>query len=144
MTERTEAVSLRFADTYVWLYSFIQSQNEAKFRTAQQLLRSTEIVLSTQVVNEICRNLLRKANFSEAQLQKIIKSLFRHYQVVLLQERTLAKASDLRNRYSLSFWDSLIVAAALAAGATILYSEDMQHGLVVEQQLRIENPFISI
>jgi predicted nucleic acid-binding protein len=44
-------------------------------------------------------------------------------------------------KYSLSFWDSLIVASALAANAEILYSEDMQNGLLIENKLRIINPF---
>jgi len=43
-------------------------------------------------------------------------------------------------RYGFSFWDGLIVASAIGANATLLYSEDMQDGLLVEQQLRIINP----
>lgn len=50
-------------------------------------------------------------------------------------------SSNVRSRYNFSFWDSLIVACALAAGASILYSEDMQDGLVVDSQLQIVNPF---
>ncbi len=50
-------------------------------------------------------------------------------------------SSRLRSRYNFSFWDSLIVACALAGGASILYSEDMQDGLVVDGQLEILNPF---
>lgn len=58
-----------------------------------------------------------------------------------LQRSTLFAASDLRDRYSLSYWDSVIVASALETGAEILYSEDMQDGLLVNNQLRIVNPF---
>ena len=43
-------------------------------------------------------------------------------------------------KYSLSYWDSMIVAAALEASCTVLYSEDMQNGLLVDQRLRIMNP----
>ncbi len=50
-------------------------------------------------------------------------------------------ASDIRSRYHFSFWDSLIVACALSARASILYSRDMQDGLVVASQLEIVNPF---
>lgn len=53
---------------------------------------------------------------------------------------TLTKASELREKYSLSYWDSLIVASALTADCEILYSEDMQDGLRVEQRLDIVNP----
>ncbi len=58
-----------------------------------------------------------------------------------LNQEILLKASELRMKYSLSFWDSLIVASALAANAEILYSEDMQNGLLIENKLRIINPF---
>jgi len=54
----------------------------------------------------------------------------------------LLLASDLRARYPFSFWDGLIVASALAANAEILYSEDMQNGLLVENKLKIVNPFV--
>lgn len=50
-------------------------------------------------------------------------------------------ASDIRNRYNVSFWDSLIISCALFARASILYSEDMQYGLVVTGQIEIVNPF---
>ncbi len=50
-------------------------------------------------------------------------------------------ASELREKYSLSFWDSLIVASALWAECSILYTEDMQHGLKVEEKLTVLNPF---
>ena len=49
-------------------------------------------------------------------------------------------ASDLRSAYHLSYWDSLIIASALAVGATILYTEDMHDGLIVDNQLTIVNP----
>jgi predicted nucleic acid-binding protein len=54
---------------------------------------------------------------------------------------TLQSAVKLRDRYSLSFWDSLIVASAVLGDAKILYSEDMQDGLIVENTLQIVNPF---
>ena len=47
---------------------------------------------------------------------------------------------DIHTRYQFSFYDSLIVAAALEAGCTRLYSEDMQHGQQI-QSLTIQNPF---
>lgn len=49
-------------------------------------------------------------------------------------------ASELRESYSLSYW-GLIVASALEAGATVLYSEDMHHDLWINARLRIINPF---
>jgi predicted nucleic acid-binding protein len=47
----------------------------------------------------------------------------------------------LRDRYLISFWDSLIVASAVLGDATILYSEDMQDGLIINNSLQVINPF---
>jgi predicted nucleic acid-binding protein len=53
------------------------------------------------------------------------------------------KASRLRTQHQFSYWDSLIVAAALEAGCSVLYSEDMQDGQVIDGRLSIRNPLIS-
>jgi predicted nucleic acid-binding protein len=53
------------------------------------------------------------------------------------------QAQQLRENYCFSFWDSLIVAAALKANCETLYSEDMQDGLLVNKTLRIINPLIN-
>ena len=53
------------------------------------------------------------------------------------------RALDVQARYGYGFYDSLIIAAALEAGCTRLYSEDMQHGQRIEG-LTIENPFVGL
>lgn len=53
----------------------------------------------------------------------------------------MESASDLRTQYSLSFWDNLIIASALEAEVSTLYSEDMQDGLIISEQIEIVNPF---
>jgi predicted nucleic acid-binding protein len=58
-----------------------------------------------------------------------------------MSKALLLRASILRERFAFSFWDSTIVASALHAEASVLYSEDMQDGLVVENRVRIINPF---
>lgn len=60
---------------------------------------------------------------------------------MIVDKTTLLKASVLRERLQLSFWDSLIVSSALLGSAEILYTEDMADGLLVENRLRITNPF---
>lgn len=62
--------------------------------------------------------------------------------VVTISDILQIKAIDLHFRYQFSFYDSLIVAAALEADCTVLYSEDMQHGFVVDNSLQIINPFV--
>jgi predicted nucleic acid-binding protein len=62
--------------------------------------------------------------------------------VVEINSNILINSSHLRSQYMFSFWDSLIVASALFADANILYSEDMQNGLIILDKLQIINPFI--
>jgi len=50
-------------------------------------------------------------------------------------------ACDIAKRYSYSYYDSLIISAALEANCDTLYSEDMQNGQIIEKVLRIVNPF---
>ena len=89
----------------------------------------------------MCVNLIKRAQFSEQQVQQLIESFYAKYLVIELSKPLLLKASALREQYTFSFWDSTIVSSALYADASVLYSEDMQDGLVVENRLRIINPF---
>jgi len=57
--------SIYFIDTNIWLYSFIESQSREKTKIARAIIKECEIVISTQIINEICVNLIKKANFSE-------------------------------------------------------------------------------
>jgi len=104
------------------------------------VIRQGNVQISVQVLNELCVNLL-KAKFTEQRIRGLIGSLYQHFKVIPLDETILFGASKMRESYHFSFWDSLIVSAALAVKARILYSEDMQDGLLVSGSLRIINPF---
>lgn len=120
---------LYFVDSNIWLYGFsTDKKEESKRILAKELIQEKQIVISTQVINEVCFNLRKKHRLNK-------------YQIVSFNLNILERASNLRNRYYLSFWDSLIVASALFSNANILYSEDMQDGLIVDKQLTIINPF---
>lgn len=84
----------------------------------------------------------QKARFDEVGIRRLIESFYGKYHVAGISQEALLKGSELRDRHHLSYWDSLIVACALLEGATIVYSEDMQSGLVIENRLQIINPFV--
>ncbi|MDQ3653290.1 MAG: PIN domain-containing protein [Acidobacteriota bacterium] len=130
---------LSFIDANVWLYAFLQDQD--KSATAETVIRSSEVVISTQVINEVCVNLIRKARFDEDTVRDLIDSFYSKYRVVGISQAEQINASRLRERYGFSYWDSLIVACGLGAGAKVLYSEDLHSGLSVEGRLQIVNPF---
>lgn len=130
-----------FLDTNVWLYSLIKS-DPIKYTQAKQLLgEESEICSSVQVANEISVNLMRKAGKDNAYIQQFLADFMASYRVLAQEKDDLLTAAGLRLDYRLSYWDSLVVAAALRAGCQTLYSEDMQHGLLVHKQLHIINPF---
>ena len=140
-------MQLSFIDTNIWLYRLFDDQRieanerERKRNIAISITEKSNLIISTQVINEISVNLIKKAKFDENQIKTVIQSLYNRCQVVEFDLNILESAADLRTQYNLSFWDSLIVACALAANASILYSEDMQNGLVITKQLNIINPF---
>jgi predicted nucleic acid-binding protein len=138
-----EQTGVCYVDTNVWLYAFVESDEVGKTETARSLIRSVQPVVSTQVINEVCVNLLKRARFAEDQINQLIESFYAVCGVVGLDRPVLLAASQLRQRYSLSFWDSMIVSAALSVGAQVLYSEDLQHNLSIGGQLRVLNPFAS-
>jgi predicted nucleic acid-binding protein len=136
-----------FFDTNVWLYRLFDdkkievAERDRKRNIAISITSNEGIIISTQVVNEVSANLLKKAAFNEEQIKAVIQSLYRRCTVVEFNLNIFESASDIRSRYNFSFWDGLIVACALSARASILYSEDMQDGLIVAGQLEIVNPF---
>ena len=132
--------STAFIDTNIWLYAFLDTDESEKSSRAKRLFQQKEPMLSVQVVNEICVNLIKKASFSEEQISQLIEALYEKYPIVEMDENILLTASQLRQEYAFSFWDSMVVAYALAANAKILYSEDMQDGQVVRGVLQIINP----
>jgi len=95
------------------------SDDTNKSERARTLIQESEPVVSVQVINEVCVNLLRRANFTEDQIRQLIKSFYEKCRVVELAESCLLAASQLRQRYSLSFWDSTIMATASTAGVPV-------------------------
>ncbi len=77
-----QANSTCFIDTNIWLYSFIESQDRRKTKIAKSIISESDIIISTQIVNEMSVNLLKKASFSEAQIRELIISLYKRYTVL--------------------------------------------------------------
>jgi predicted nucleic acid-binding protein len=131
-----------FIDSNIWLYAFLK-QDEEKRETAKKLIKSIKsnsLYVSTQIINEVSFN-LTKNKFPESEIKEILSSFYNDFRVVCFSEKIMLKASGLREKYFVSFWDSLVISAAIEAKCTALYSEDMQHNQVIEKKLKIINPF---
>jgi len=61
--------------------------------------------------------------------------------VYINTEDTILQACLIADRYNFSFYDSLIIAAAISSNSLILYSEDMSNGIIIDNKIRIVNPF---
>ncbi|WP_029520693.1 PIN domain-containing protein [Persephonella sp. IF05-L8] len=133
-----------FVDTNIWLYAFMEQDIEKSQITRKIINSNSEyICLSVQVINEICVNLIKKAFYTEEEIQQLIKNLNDVFEIYSLKLENILLVSQLRIRYSFSYWDSLIVSSALNNECNVLYSENMHHNLMVEGKLKIINPFIN-
>jgi predicted nucleic acid-binding protein len=98
--------------------------------------------ISVQVLNEFANVAMRKLGMGQSELDLAIADIrSRVSSVVPVTELTHDLARKVSFRYKLSFYDSALLASALLADCDTFYSEDMQHGLVIEDQLTIRNPF---
>ena len=128
-------------DSNIWLYAFIDSLEKTKI--AKKIIsKEPNIVLSVQVINEVSFNLIKKLHFDEGEIRNLIEDFYSKYEIVNFNEKNLRLASNIRTLRQISYWDSLIIASALENDCSILYSEDMQHNQIIENKLKIVNPFL--
>jgi len=130
-----------FLDTNIVIYCY--SDNEPEKRTiSQQKANSSKAIISTQVIQEFINAMTKKHNLSWIEAESYVGEFTSNFLIYLNSPSTLRLACQIANRYKFHFYDSLIVAAALETSCEILYSEDLQHGQIIEDQLTIINPFL--
>ncbi|RUM60688.1 MAG: PIN domain nuclease [Persephonella sp.] len=129
-----------FVDTNIWLYAFMDDNRE-RTRISREIISNPNVVLNTQILNEICINLLRKAKYTEENIQILIVNINNHYEVSPITADTILQASFIREKVDMEYWDSLIVASAIQNNCKILYSDILPHNYIIEKKLKIVNPF---
>ncbi|MBX2929058.1 MAG: PIN domain-containing protein [Saprospiraceae bacterium] len=111
-------------DTNLWVYLKAQNQSPDDQRKRQivelLILNLPEIALSAQVLNELANVLMKKFGFTERDIAKFIEEICTEFEVAPLTPAITQKALSLKAFYSLSWFDSLIAAAALLEGCSIL------------------------
>jgi len=130
-----------FIDSNVFLYTF-SDKEPLKHTIAKALVLGGRHTISVQVINEVSSNLLKKLRQSNADVQDFVDDCYSRYLIENLSQAVFSKGVSLRERYKFSYYDSIIVSSALLSGCQVLYSEDMQHSLFVENQLTIIDPFV--
>jgi predicted nucleic acid-binding protein len=128
-----------FLDTNVFVYAIVQ--DDPRSQGAEELISAGGRV-SVQVLNEFAAVVRRKTNMPWGDVQLALEGI-----KVLCPEplpitlETHKEALAIAEKYRYRIYDALIVASALEARCTILYSEDMQDGQVIESKLTVRNPF---
>lgn len=129
-----------FIDSNIVLY--LLSGDAAKADRAEAVIAAGGVV-SVQVLNEVTNVARRKLRMAWAETDELLAGLRSACLVEPLTLQTHDISRRLADRYGLSTWDAMIASAALLAGCDTLFSEDMQHGLLLDRQLRVCNPFIA-
>lgn len=133
-----------FWDSNLWIYLAVQSNTPddiAKQNTLNNLLLSPPILISSaQVLNEVANVLMRKYKYSQADTHDFLTKIEQNTYCLPLTKDLTFDALNLKELHQFSWYDSLIVAAAVKTNSKFLYSEDMHNGLVIGQTT-IVNPF---
>jgi predicted nucleic acid-binding protein len=129
-----------FLDTNIVVYLYSGDEPE-KRAAALALIEQNNIVVSTQVLSELANTLSRKFGLSFDVVGQAVAEVRDACTVVPVMPDTITQALTLAQKYKYSYYDSLILAAALSAGCETLVTEDMQHAQLIENVLTIRNPF---
>jgi predicted nucleic acid-binding protein len=135
-----------FLDTNIFAYSFDRrdpSKRDVALELIQKTSESKKARISYQVVQEFVNVATKKFNtpLKSSDARMYVESIMMPMWHVNSSPGLTIKALDIQERWSYSFYDSLIIASAIEAGCSILYSEDLQHGQTIEG-LKIINPFL--
>jgi len=128
-----------FIDTTVLLY-LLSAEND-KAERAETILQGGGLI-SVQVLNEMANVARRKLTMSWMEIDELLALIRSICAVAPLTMETHDRGRHIAERYGLSVYDAMIVAAALLGGCQTLYSEDMQDGLLIDGRLRIRNPLL--
>jgi predicted nucleic acid-binding protein len=134
-----------FIDTNVFIYH-LDSTDRRKHDAAEKIVRDAvatgNACISSQVVQECLNVALRKAEvaLSAEAARRYLDAVLAPLMQVTASEALFHRALDVQARWRFAFYDSLIVAGAMAAGCRTLLSEDLQHGQRLDN-LTIIDPF---
>ena len=134
-----------FVDTNLLVYAHDlsgESKHDKARELVERLWRDRSGVLSTQVLQELYVSLRKARNPLPAAEARQVLSDYLRWEVIVNTGESVLEAADLEIRYRLSFWDALIIQAAVTSGAEILYSEDLSHGQAYGT-VRVVDPFAS-
>jgi len=127
-----------FLDTNILIYSI---GNIIPKKMASVNLIGKDAVISTQVLTESANVMRRKLKYEYSQIRSLTDKFTEKMTLHIITCKTVITAFNIAERYGYSYYDSQIIASALETGCAILYSEDLQHNQIIDNYLKIVNPF---
>ncbi|MBI4684963.1 MAG: PIN domain-containing protein [Nitrospirae bacterium] len=129
-----------FVDTNVLIY-FISHEKKKKLQARDIIFSSEEVYISSQVISEFISVCYSKNLLKTDDVISVTSHFLEALRFTPIEESTIRNALQVKKKSQYSFWDSLVIASALENRCSILYTEDMQEGQIIDGRLTIVNPF---
>jgi predicted nucleic acid-binding protein len=129
-----------FFDTNLLIYLYSSDEIAKQDKVLEYVETHENRWISTQVSSELCHVLRRKFKLEYAQIENVLTEIRTSFQITTVTVDTIERALKIATHYHYSYYDSLIIAAALEISCDFLFSEDMQHGQLISKHVKIFNP----
>ena len=130
-----------FFDTNIFIYLYADNERGKQKISKEIVNKAGKCITSTQILNEINNVMIRKWRMTAETVKTIQMDVRRISEVAYINEDTIDKAVDLTARYGFSYYDCLMLASALEKNCDVVYTEDMNDGQIINNTLKIVNPF---
>ena len=130
-----------FLDSNILIYCYTNSDSK-KQHIARELAAKSNTCISSQVLNETTNVLNKKYGISWASLENLITDFENNFHIHPLTANEVRKSCRIADRYKFSFYDSMIISAAIECNCSVLYSEDLHNSQMIGKNLKIVNPFL--
>jgi predicted nucleic acid-binding protein len=133
-----------FIDTNILIYaeaSDLPAKQKSALTLLKQLYENTSGVLSTQVLQEYCNVALKKLKLTPEYVRDQL-DLYEQFEVIQVTPSIIRAGIDLHQTRCVAFYDAIVIASAQTAGCSVLFSEDMNTGEIIDG-VQIVNPFKS-
>lgn len=129
-----------FLDSNILVYAYSKNEPEKQI-ISRRLISENQTFISTLVLQELVNVLTKKFKVGYAVASVAVEECSQNNELSINTKTTIFKACTIAERYGFSFYDSLIVASAIENHCSVLYSEDLQNGQLIEDKITIINPY---
>ena len=132
-----------FLDSNILIYLYTSDETGKTTAIKNLLEQNVDVFVSTQVLFEFSYVVHRKLKLGYGDIERALQEFSAAFEVKIITYNMIIRALQIASKYHYSFPDSLIITAALESECDILFSEDMHNAHIVENKLKIINPFKS-